>query len=48
MWTGGRKSGVNPRIMGERVNGRWTNIVGWVTTAVMFAAAIGLVLTWGS
>jgi Mn2+/Fe2+ NRAMP family transporter len=37
----------NPRIMGERVNGPWTNIVGWATTVVMFAAAIGLVLTWG-
>ena len=37
-----------PRIMGERTNGRWINIVGWATTAVMFAAAIGLVLTWGN
>ena len=37
-----------PRIMGERTNGRWINIAGWATTAVMFAAAIGLVLTWGN
>jgi Mn2+/Fe2+ NRAMP family transporter len=36
----------NPRIMGERTNGRFSNIVGWATTAVMFAAAIALVLTW--
>jgi len=34
-------------IMGHRVNGPWTNIVGWTTTLVMWAAAIGLVLTWG-
>jgi Mn2+/Fe2+ NRAMP family transporter len=31
-------------IMGERVNGFWTNALGWLITAVMFAAAIGLVL----
>ena len=35
------------RIMGERVNGRWTNVVGWATTVVMFLAAAGVVLTWG-
>jgi NRAMP (natural resistance-associated macrophage protein)-like metal ion transporter len=38
----------NPRVMGERVNGRWTNAVGWTTTAVMFAAAIAMLLTWKS
>jgi len=37
----------NPRIMGARVNGRWTNLLGWAATAAMFAAAVGLVLTWG-
>jgi NRAMP (natural resistance-associated macrophage protein)-like metal ion transporter len=37
----------NRRIMGERVNGGWANVVGWTTTIVMFAAAIGLILTWG-
>jgi Mn2+/Fe2+ NRAMP family transporter len=37
----------NRKIMGERVNGFWTNVGGWVTTAVMFAAAIALVLVWG-
>jgi len=31
----------NRRIMGERVNGYWTNIGGWVTTLVMLAAAAG-------
>ena len=34
------------RIMGGRTNGRWLNVVGWGTTIVMFAAAIGLVATW--
>ena len=38
----------NPRVMGERVNGAWINILGWATTVVMFAAAIGLLLTWNS
>jgi NRAMP (natural resistance-associated macrophage protein)-like metal ion transporter len=33
-------------IMGDRVNGAWTNVAGWATTVVMFAAAIGLVLTY--
>ncbi|HEX5998828.1 MAG TPA: Nramp family divalent metal transporter [Hyphomicrobiaceae bacterium] len=34
------------RIMGARVNSLWMNILGWTTTAVIFAASIGLVLTW--
>ena len=38
--------GNNRRVMGRHVNGRWTNILGWTTTAVMFAAAVALVLTW--
>ena len=38
----------NRRIMGERVNGGWANVVGWATTVVMFAAAIGLVVTWAT
>jgi Mn2+ and Fe2+ transporters of the NRAMP family len=33
----------NPRVMGRRTNGPWTNVVGWLTAAVMFAAAIALV-----
>jgi NRAMP (natural resistance-associated macrophage protein)-like metal ion transporter len=36
----------NRKVMGHRVNGPWANLVGWATTAVMFAAALGLVLTW--
>jgi len=37
----------NPKVMKDRVNGRWANILGWTTTLVMFAAAVALVLTWG-
>src|SRR6267378_2316470 len=37
----------NRHIMGDRVNGRWSNILGWTTTLVMFVAAVALVLTWG-
>lgn len=34
------------RVLGDRANGIWTNIVGWLATAIMFAAAIGMFLTW--
>jgi NRAMP (natural resistance-associated macrophage protein)-like metal ion transporter len=37
----------NRRVMGERTNGLGMNVLGWLTTALMFAAAVGLVLTWG-
>jgi NRAMP (natural resistance-associated macrophage protein)-like metal ion transporter len=37
----------NRQIMGRHVNGRWSNILGWTTTLVMFVAALALVLTWG-
>jgi len=36
----------NRRVMGTKVNGRAANIIGWIATAVMFAAAIGMILTW--
>lgn len=36
----------NKRIMGNRVNGRAINILGYVTTAVIFAASVALVITW--
>ncbi len=36
----------NRAIMGRQVNGRAMNILGWTTTAAIFAATIGLVLTW--
>jgi Mn2+/Fe2+ NRAMP family transporter len=37
----------NKTVMGKRVNSKGSNILGWLTTAVMFAAAIALVVTWG-
>jgi NRAMP (natural resistance-associated macrophage protein)-like metal ion transporter len=36
----------NRTVMGHRVNGMGLNVLGWATTALMGAAAIGLVLTW--
>jgi NRAMP (natural resistance-associated macrophage protein)-like metal ion transporter len=36
----------NKEVMGDKVNGVGANIVGWGATAVMFAAAIGMLLTW--
>ncbi len=36
----------NRRIVGEKVNRLPSNILGWLTTAAMFAATILLVLTW--
>jgi Mn2+/Fe2+ NRAMP family transporter len=33
-------------IMGERVNGRGTNVLGGITTVAIFAASIGLVASW--
>ncbi len=36
----------NKAIMGDRVNGRAMNVLGWTTAVLMFAAAGGLVLTW--
>lgn len=36
----------NRRIMGPRVNSLGLNILGWITTAAIFAASIGLVTSW--
>lgn len=36
----------NRAIMGNRVNGRAINIAGWITTATIFAASAGLVVSW--
>jgi Mn2+/Fe2+ NRAMP family transporter len=36
----------NRTIMGDAVNGRAINILGWSTTAAIFAATAGLVCTW--
>jgi NRAMP (natural resistance-associated macrophage protein)-like metal ion transporter len=34
------------RIMGDKVNTRPINILGWITVAAIFAASIGLVVSW--
>jgi NRAMP (natural resistance-associated macrophage protein)-like metal ion transporter len=34
------------KIMGSRVNTLGLNILGWITTVAIFAASIGLILTW--
>jgi Mn2+/Fe2+ NRAMP family transporter len=36
----------NRKIMGDQVNSRSTNILGWATTAAIFSASLGLVATW--
>src|SRR5947207_824974 len=33
-------------IMGEHVNGRAMNILGWITTIAIFSATVGLIVTW--
>jgi NRAMP (natural resistance-associated macrophage protein)-like metal ion transporter len=38
----------NKKVLGAHVNGPLTNVVGWITTATMFAAAIALIVTWRS
>ena len=37
----------NRKVMGKRTNGALTNILGWLTAAIMIAAAVGMFLTWG-
>lgn len=34
------------RIMGDKVNSRWMNALGWITTTAVFSASAGLVATW--
>jgi Mn2+/Fe2+ NRAMP family transporter len=36
----------NRKLMGKRVNSRGMNILGWITTAAIFAATLGLVASW--
>ncbi len=33
-------------IMGDKTNSRLTNVLGWITVTMLFAATIGLVVTW--
>jgi Mn2+/Fe2+ NRAMP family transporter len=34
------------KIMGKQTNSRGLNILGWITTAAIFSASVGLVVTW--
>jgi Mn2+/Fe2+ NRAMP family transporter len=36
----------NRAIMGERVNGRALNVLAYITTAAIFAASLGLIVSW--
>jgi len=36
----------NPKIMGDFVNSRSMNVLGWITTGVVFAAASAVVFSW--
>jgi Mn2+/Fe2+ NRAMP family transporter len=36
----------NKKAMGDRTNSLFTNVVGWLAAAIMFAAAVGMFLTW--
>ena len=36
----------NREVMGERINGKLLNTLGWAAAAVMVAAAVGMFLTW--
>ena len=36
----------NKRVMGNRTNGAFTNVIGWLATLVMFVAAIAMFVTW--
>jgi Mn2+/Fe2+ NRAMP family transporter len=36
----------NPDVMGSRINSRFTNVLGWIATAVMFVAAAAMLITW--
>ncbi len=36
----------NPKVMGKQTNSRGINILGWITTAAIFAASGGLIVSW--
>ncbi len=38
----------NKAVLGRNVNGPFANVMGWITTIAMFAAAVALILTWGN
>jgi Mn2+/Fe2+ NRAMP family transporter len=36
----------NKRVMGARVNSKFTNVIGWTAVVLMFTAALGMIVTW--
>jgi len=38
----------NERVMGNRVNNKFTNFIGWTATAILFLAAGGMIASWRS
>jgi Mn2+/Fe2+ NRAMP family transporter len=36
----------NPKIMGRWVNTTPLNVLGWITTVAIFAASLGLLVSW--
>jgi Mn2+/Fe2+ NRAMP family transporter len=32
--------------MGDKVNSRWLNVLSWITVAAIFAASLGLIVSW--
>jgi Mn2+/Fe2+ NRAMP family transporter len=36
----------DPEVMGDRVNSRFTNVLGWITTIATFAATVCLLVSW--
>lgn len=38
----------NKQVLGERTNGLFANIVGWLAAVIMFVAAIAMFVTWGN
>src|SRR5262249_15385505 len=47
LWVAIMLTANNGKVMGRGVNGPTTNLLGWATTLAMFAAAVGLLWTWG-
>lgn len=36
----------DPKIMGDKTNERWLNVLSWITVIAIFAASAGLVVSW--
>jgi len=38
----------NKEVMGNRVNNKFTNVIGWTAAAILFLAAAAMIATWGN